>query len=149
MQQTTRRVRGHHDLTPVSAQHATVLHERVHGTLVDCNVQQAVASKVEGNHLARRQRDSAEIGLDQASVADVSTEQGDEAAVGGDRSLVANIRPSGAGKPVVSGHKIGVGDVPRRGDQSSDIDARALPKQDAVTVDQEYLAVGGQTAKDN
>ena len=149
LEQLSGRLGGQHHLAAVGADHAAVLHQRVHRALVNRDVEQAVAGHVEGDRLAAGQGHRAEVGDDDAIVADAATQEGDiAAAVHGDRATVQHRAAAGAGKAVVALHEVGVGDVERRGHQAADIDLRSGREQHAVGIDHEHLAVGAEAAED-
>ena len=76
-----------------------LLTSALHRAGVDRDVEQPVAGDVERDPLARRQRDRAEIALDQALIVDRGAEQRDIAAAGGvDRALVDHRAAAGAGE---------------------------------------------------
>src|SRR6185369_11602748 len=72
--------------------------------------------------------------------------------------LAAGLRPDraelrqrsglgGADEAQPSGEEVGIGKVERRGDEAADIDARPLPEDDAVRIDQEDAAVRLEAAE--
>ena len=67
----------------------------------------------------------------------------------GVRLLEGHGNTAGAGEGVIPGEEVVVADVERRGDEGTDVDPRAVAEQDAVGVDQEDLAVGGELAIDS
>ncbi len=148
LQQLAGRLGGEHHLAAVGLDHPAVLHQRLDRALVDRDVQQAVAGHVEGDGRAGGHDDCAEVGRDQALVADRAAQQGDVAAIGLDRALVLDRALAGAGEAVAAGHEVGVADVEGRGHQAADVHLGVGSEQDAVRIDQEDLAVGGEVPED-
>jgi hypothetical protein len=77
-------------------------------------------------------------------------DQRGEAADGrGDAALIDDrgIRPARNVEVVAAGHEVGVLDVVGGGEKARGIHHRARAEQDAVAVDQEDAAVGGQAAE--
>ena len=147
-EQLARALGGHQYPSAVGLQHAAVLDQGVGRAPVDDHIQQAVAGHVEGYCFARDKGDGAEVGLDQALVADVGPQQGDIAPVRDDPALVHHGAAAGAREPVVTGHEVRVGHIQGGGHEPADVDLRSLTEQDAVGIDQEHLAVGRQAAED-
>ena len=144
LQQASCRLCGQQHLAAVSLDQATVLDKRVHGALVHDDIEQAVSGHVQGHGVASGKRHRAELGRDDALVADVGTQQCNIAAVGMERALVENRAIADPGEPVVAGHEITVGDAQRGGDQPAHVHLCALTEQDAMRVYQEHFAVRRQ-----
>ena len=148
LQQTPCRARTQEHLAAVSAYQATVLCQRIHGALVDRDVEQAVAGHVKGHGISGGKRHRSQPGRDHAVVGDIGAEQGHIATVSMDGSLIQDRGAAGTREVVPARHEVAVGDIQRRGHKSAHIDRCALTEQDAVRIDQEHLAVGRQRAQD-
>ena len=148
-EQASHRLRGHQHIAAVGFDQAAVFHQRIDRPLIDRHVQQLVACHVERDGVACCQCNRAKLGRNHTLVADVRAQQGHIATVAdADRSLINDRARAGAGKLVVARHEVGIGDVHGGSHQATHIDRCALPKQDAVGVDEEHLAVGRQVAQD-
>ena len=111
---------------------------------------QPIAGEVQGEDVGGAQRHRTELGRDQAGVGHRRSDQADQAAGGsGDASLIDDLRVGVA--RLVEGRlarrDVRIRRVTGGGDQRTDIHRRAFAKQDAVAVDQHYLAVGQQAAE--
>lgn len=105
------------------------------------------AVEVEGEGVARRQRDAAEPGADRSAVLDARRDEGREAAFGhGDRAPVDRraARVPGNIEVEAAGHEIFVLDAGRRCERAARVHPGARPEKDAARVDEEYPAVGGK-----
>ena len=147
-QQAAGRPGSHQDLTAIGLDQAAVLHQRVHRALIHAHLEQAVASHVQRDGVARRECHCAQLGGNHTVVAHIGTQQRHVAAIGGvDRALVVHPTGARAVELVAAGHEVTVGHVQAGGHQATHIDRCALAKQDTVRVHQEHLTVGAQAAQ--
>src|SRR5690606_32797527 len=147
--------RGHHYAAALGIEFAAVgdAGEFGDGFFVDGEVDQAVALHVEGDFGAGSERHGAEPRLDHAAVGRVIAGEHHVAVVAGANQAFIDDRGAGrragvAAEDVAAGEEIVVADVQRRGDQSADIEARGRAEENALRVDQEHAAVGGEAAED-
>ena len=148
LQQARRRFRGQQHLATIGLDQAAIPCQRVHRALIYRDVEQAISGNIERDGVAGSERHRAEPGDDGALVAYVGAQQRDIAAVGVDGALIQYRSSAAAGKLVSASHEVAVADVEGGGNQTPDIHLRALAEQDAIRIDQEYLAVGQQAAED-
>ena len=141
-------VGGHDDPAAVGAKQAAVADKGIDRAGIDRDGEQAIAGEIKRDDVTRGEDDRPEIGLDQAIVVDGGTKQRDLAATGVDHAVVAD-RAAAAAETVIAGHEVGIGDAERRCDKAADVDAGALAEQDAVAIDDEHPAVGGQAAEND
>ena len=119
--------------------------------LGDTYTEQAAVIEREHRLFTGGESDVAEGGGDVSVVFHLFAEQGDVAAEGGVDGAAVDYRAVGAGhlvKDVIPVHEIGGVDGQPRGNEAADVEDRGRGEEDAVGVDEYYLAVGVDTAGD-
>ncbi len=144
-------VGGEQHLAAIGPDQLVVFHQGIDHALIDPQVEQAVAGKVQGHGIAGGQRHAALVGGDHAVVADPAAEQRNGAAGAGAERAVVDHRGVAAIplETVVAGDEIGVADAQGGGDQAADVHLGAGTEQYAVGIDQEHPAIGVQLAHDH
>ena len=145
------RLGGDDDLAAGGAHDAAVLDERAHARGFDEESGHAGGGiEVEADGLARGEEHAARLGHDESGVADLRREERDVAAErAADRAFVDDgARRAETAEIKTAREEIGVADRQRRGHERADVDARGRAEIDAVRIDEEDLAVGGQASED-
>ncbi len=113
---------------------------------------QAIPIKIEREALGAAECHPPKLGNDEATVFDTRRHQGRNAGVPhSDGALIDNAGARNLrwnGESVAAGHKVFIGNVRCRCDQSVDVNLRRWTEQNAGRVDQEYGTVGRQGAKE-
>ena len=145
------RLGGDDDLAAGGAHDATVVDQRLHSRGFDEESGHARGGiEVEADGLARGEKHAARLCHDESGVADFRREERDVAAErAADRAFVDDgSRRAEAAEIKTSREEVGVADRQRRGHERADVDARSRAEVDAVRIDEEDLAVGGQASED-
>ena len=140
--------RGQQDGTALGADGLIVGDQRIDRAGADIKANQPVTGKIEPDAFAGTHGDRSLWRADGAVVGDARRDEGQIAAGRGSDLPLVGDAAAVAAEDVIAGQEIGVADIQGGGDQPADIDARAAAEQDAVGVDEEDLAVGGQLALD-
>jgi hypothetical protein len=124
LQQTASRLGAQQHLAAIGLDQPAVADQRIHGTGVHRDIQQAVSGHVQRHGTACRQHHGTQPGRDHAVIGHTGPEQDHMASVrtGADRALIEDGPGAWAGKFPGACHQVRVRDVQRRGHQPADID---------------------------
>ena len=146
-----RGARGQQDPAAVGADGAAVVDHGLEGAAFDREADEA--AQVQGDAVAGADEHLAAVGGEHAFVDDLRGEQGDDAAAAvadrGEAAVVRDDARAGSIEDVITREEIVVADRERGGDEAADVDLRAGGEEDAVGIDQEDVAVGGERAADD
>ena len=139
---------GEQDGAAFGADGLIVGDQRVDRAGADVEANQPVTGKIEPDAFAGAHGHRSLWRADGAVVGDARRDEGQIAAGRGSDLPLVGDAAAVAAEDVIAGQEIIVADIQRRGHQSANIDAGAAAEEDAVGVDEEDLAVGGELAFD-
>ena len=140
------RVGGEVNTAAIGLDRAVVFHQGIEFALLDGEVDQTVAGKVELNFLPGCHGNAAQIRPDHPFITHLSAEHHHRAAISIDGAAVDHRLIAAALKTVVAVDKVLIVDIQRGGHQAADVDVGPFGKQHAVLVDQKHLAGGIEVA---
>ncbi|RMQ61822.1 hypothetical protein ALQ02_200097 [Pseudomonas savastanoi pv. phaseolicola] len=139
-----------YDLPTISVDCTAVTDAGLQLRRTDGNLQMAVGTRCEADFLTAREHDVAVIGRYTAGVADGSPQQCYGAIPGADVTLVDNLALALVceHESVPPGQEVLVGNIQRRGDQTSRVHLGAGAEEYSCAVDQIHPAISGKAALD-
>ena len=139
-------VGGEVNTAAIGLDRAVVFYQGIEFALLDGEVDQTVAGKIQLDFLSGRHGNAAQVCADHPFVTHLAAEHHHSAAIGMDGATVDHRLIAAALKTVVAVDKVLIVDIQRGSHQATHIDASPFGKQHPILVDQKHLAGGIEVA---